>query len=513
MKKLILGLSFLALIVCWSLPVHAQPEGELRIGLPTLYDQTFHPIWATIYRKQYIEPMYDYIVGVNKDGKFDPKQGVAYKWETSKDLLAWTFYIRDGVQFHNGDALTNADVKYTIEQAGTKKNNALARSDFMKKVERVETAAPDKVIVYLKEPWPTLLYSLSMLSGTEGMVQPKNYLEAKGDEYFRSHPIGSGPYKFIEWKEGVHIKFVAQDTHWRIGVPKYKYLTYKLIPEEGTRDAALRSGELDCIAVSLARAKSLTDAGFKIQQKKDGLFVGMMWLQDRKPEFATHKKKVRQALVYAINKKEIIDQILMGQGTLVGSAISMMTWAIEYKPYAPTPYDPQTAKKLLSEAGYPNGFTMYLYSFVTKLPETKLICEAMAGYWEAIGVKVKLLEMDYSAFKPVWTNKRQPPGPAAFILAWPNRPAYSWLNMYGSKALYSHKSDPKLDAMIAEHGKQTTTDGYIAAGQKMMDYVLENFYGTGICTTHELYAIGKNVPQWGMGKGVGSYRWDYIGKE
>ena len=514
MKKSLYVLVVFALMVCWGLPAQAQkPSGELRIGLPTLYDQTFHPIWATIYRKQYLEPMYDYIVGVNKDGKFDPKHGVAYKWETSADLLSWTLYIRDGIEFHNGDPLTPEDVKYTIEQAGTKKNNALARSDFAAKVDRVETVPPDKVVVHLKKPWPTFLYYLSMLSGTEGMVQPKKYIEEKGEQYFMTHPIGSGPYEFHEWKEGVHIKLVAQDSHWRVKVPQYKYLTFKLMPEEGTRDAALRAGEVDCIAVSLARTKGLKDAGFAIQQKKDGLFVGLMWLQDRRPEFATHKQKVKQALIYAINKGDIVKEILMGQGKLVGNAISMMTWAIEYKPYPLTPYDPKTARQLLAEAGYPKGFTMYLYSFVTKLPETKLICEAIAAYWEAIGVKVKLLEMDYSAFKPVWTNKQQPPGPAAFILAWPNRPVYSWRTMYHSTALYSHKTDPKFDRMIESFEGETTTEGYIAAGQGLMDYVLQNFYGTGICATHELYGMSKKVPSWEMGKGVGSYRWDYIGQE
>ena len=99
----------------------ATPTGELRIGLSTLYDQTFHPIWGSTYRKSYLGPMYDFIIGIDKDGKFDPKQSLAYKWEVSKDLLKWTFYIRSGVKFHNGAPLTNADVKYTIEQAGTKR--------------------------------------------------------------------------------------------------------------------------------------------------------------------------------------------------------------------------------------------------------------------------------------------------------------------------------------------------------------------------------------------------------
>jgi ABC-type transport system substrate-binding protein len=190
----------------------------------------------------------------------------------------------------------------------------------------------------------------------------------------------------------------------------------------------------------------------------------------------------------------------------------MFTWSIEYKPYPPTPYDPEKAKKLLAEAGYPNGFTMYIYSFSTFLPETKLINEAIASYWEAIGLKVKVLEMDYSAFKPVWTHKQNTPGPAMFLLAYPNRPVYPWTEHH-SKGLYSHTKDPKLDKMIESFQAETTLEGYINAARKLMDHVLENFYASGICTADQIYAMNKKVPLWEMGKGVASARWEYIGAE
>lgn len=513
-KKILLLAIFIVLSLCLSPSGYAadKPTGELKIGLPTLYDQTFHPIWGTLYRRQYMEPMYDYIIGVDENGKYDPAQSVAYKWEKSADSAKWTFYIRDGIKFHNGDALTNEDVKYTIEQAGTKKNNAGSQSDFIAYIGTVETEAPDKVVVHLKKPWPTFINALTALNGAEGLVQPKKYIEEKGEEYFMANPIGSGPYKFYEWKEGVHAKFIAQDSHWRVGVPKYQFLTFKLMPEEGGRDAALRSGEVDIISLGLARAQKLKEAGYILQEKKDGVYLGLMWIQHYQENFPIHNTKVRQALVYAIDKDAIVKHILMGSGRVVGTATSMFTWAIEYKPYPHTPYDPEKAKKLLAEAGYPKGFDMYLYSFVTKLPETKMINEAIASYWEAIGVNTKLLEMDYSAFKPVWTKNQDPPGPAAFILAWPNRPVYSWRHMYSSDALYSHTKDPKIDKLIDDFEAETSSEGYIADAQKIMDYVLENYYATGICTTHELHAMSKDVPVWEMGKGVGSYRWEYIGK-
>ncbi|MBW1612612.1 MAG: ABC transporter substrate-binding protein [Deltaproteobacteria bacterium] len=514
MRKVIYVIIVFAVMLCSGLPAQAEmPVGELRVGLPTLYDQTFHPIWGTLYRKQYLEPMYDFIIGVDKDGNFDPKQSVAYKWEKSPDLRTWTLYIRDGIKFHNGDPLTAEDVAYTIEQGTSKKDNAGAGAAFKSHIDRVETTPPNKVVVHLKKPWPTFPYYLSTLAGAEGMIQPKRYIEAKGDKYFMTHPIGSGPYKFYEWKEGVHIKFVAQNSHWRVGTPKYKYLTFKLMPEAGTQDAALRSGEIDVIATSLSRAEGLEKDGFIIQSKKDGILVNLGFLGLFDPGFPTHKKEVRQALIYAINKDEIVKQILNGRGMVVGCAVPIFTWSVEYKPFSHTPYDPKKAKELLAEAGYPKGFTMYLYSFVTRLPETRLINETIAAYWEAIGVKVKILEMNYSAFKPIWTKKKKPQGPAAFILAYPNRPVYDWRVEFYSTAMYSHIKDLKLDRLIEDFEGQSNLKGYKASSRKAMDYFLANYYGTGICTTNELYALDKKVPRWKMGKGMASYRWEYIGKE
>lgn len=512
MTKMVGLIVALAILVSSQPVLAAPPSGELRIGLSTLYDQTFHPIWGSTYRKSYLGPMYDFIIGIDKNGKFDPKQSLAYKWEVSKNLLKWTFYIRKGVKFHNGDPLTNADVKYTIEQAGTKKNSGQGPSS-VAPVDHVETAPPDKVVVYLKKPWPNILYVLSDAVGAEGMVQPKAYIEEKGDEYFRSHPVGSGPYKLFEWKEGVYVKLVAQDSHWRVGTPKYKYLTFNLMPEEGTRDAALRAGEVDVIATGLKRGKELKDAGFDIRPKQDSIFLGMTWLNYSKPEYPTHNKKVRQALIYAINKKEIVDKILLGQGKLVGSAAAMFTWAIEYKQYPPTPYDPNLSKKLLKEAGYPDGFNIDIYSFVTNLPEAKVINEAVAGYWRAIGVNARILEMDYAAFKPYWTHQKETTGPAMFMYPYANRPVYSWRVEYHSSSIYGHAKDPQLDGMIENFENSATGKEYIARARGLMDYVLGNFYATGMCTTSDFFATSKKVPAWDIGRGAGSYRWEYIGSK
>jgi hypothetical protein len=140
-----------------------------------------------------------------------------------------------------------------------------------------------------------------------------------------------------------------------------------------------------------------------------------------------------------------------------------------------------------------------------------LINQAIAGYWEAIGVKTKILDMEYVAFKPVWTNKKDPIGPSAYTFAWPNRPAYSWRSHFGYDAEFDHDRNKEYDRLIATWEKSRTLEEYISSAQKIHEAVLENYSGTGLLNTDELFIMNKNVPSWNMGKGVASYRWEYAG--
>ena len=488
------------------------PTGELRIGVPTLHMETFHPLWTTNFRKGYLEPMFDHLVGVDGEGKFLPEESIAYKWEEATDRMSWTFYIRDGVKFHDGTALTIDDVKYSIEET-TKLTNMAARSEYMNNIDKVETVPPNKVVVHLKKPWPVILHHFSPLNSTEGMIIPKKYIEAKG-KAFEREPIGTGPYKLFEQKEGDYIKLVAQDSHWRVGVPKYKYITFKIIPEEGTREAALRTGEVDLAKVSLTRANKLETDGFTIHKNLGSIEPLLTMIRIYDPNNPLSKKKVRQALVYAIDKASILKHIMKSHGEVIGHHFAMTKWSIGYKKTYPlTPYDPQKAKQLLTEAGYPDGFTIYLYSYITDLPEAKLINEAIAGYWKAIGLKPIILEMEYEAFKPVWARKKDPPGPSVNLHPWTSRPVYPWFGLYHTKGGWSNLADPQLDQLIEDFNKQVTIERYGKAAQIIMDYVVGNYYHTGLFSTHEFWASSPKVPKWELGRNTyGSCRLEYIGR-
>jgi len=509
---------FLTLIVAGSLiSGHAQtplkPVGELRIGVSSLLTQTFHPFLAPYARKFYYEVMFDHLVGVNEKGEPSPEHSIAFKWEEASDHLSWTFYIRDGVKFHDGTPLTLDDVKYSIDTILDEKN-VCARSLHIPYQDRVEIVPPNKVVVHMKKPWPIMHYLLGPLGQGGGVILPKKYIEEKGTRYFETNPIGTGPYRFLEQKEADYIKFVAQDHHWRVGTPKYKNLTFKAIPEEETRVANLIRGELDIITVSIAKSKELEKRGFPIRSKHGAVDLFLEFLRTYEPTNPLHKKEVRQALIYAIEKAAILENILLGRGKLIGHAPYMFSGSIGYKEYPVTPYDPKKAKELLAKAGYPEGFTIYLYSYVTTVPEQELINEAIAGYWEAIGMKVKILKMESGAFMPIWTKKKEPPGPAAHMHSWSDRPQATWRPIYHSdvkKFYFSQTADPEMDRLIEEFDKQITLKGYIEATRKCVEHVLANFYKSGVANTSLLFATNKETPEWEIGRGIDSYRFEYIG--
>jgi peptide/nickel transport system substrate-binding protein len=291
------------------------------------------------------------------------------------------------------------------------------------------------------------------------------------------------------------------------------------MPEEGTRVAALKRGEVDIIETTIARAKELEDAGFKIKEKPDSGDLVLVFNRTWRSDNPLSKKEVREALVLAVDKASILKHILMGRGKLVGHANYLFTTSLAlvgYPPFPLTPYDPKKAKQLLASAGYPNGFTIYFYSFLTFLPEQKLVNEAIVGYWKAIGMDVKILEMDYGAFRPIFLKQREPAGPAAHTFAWPSKLTGDWNILSSAEGRdggmgFGQVGDPVLDQLIEKMRAQNKKEEYIKAERKCGERVVEQYYNTVIASFGTLFGVNKNVPDWNIGMDGYAYRFHTIG--
>src|SRR5262247_3247865 len=271
---------------------------------------------------------------------------LAESWSVSKDGLVYEFVLRKGAKFHDGSPVTAEDVKFSFERyRGSAKNSLKER------VVAVETPDPSHVRFRLKAPWPDFVTFYTGASGA-GWIVPKKYVEKVGDEGFKKAPIGASPYKFVSFNPGVELVLEANDQYWR-KPPSVKRLVFKVIPDEATRLAALKRGEVDIVysvrgelAEELQRVPGLTLKPTVIQAPF-WLYFTDQW----DPKSRWHDERVRRAVSLAIDHKGINQALSLGHSKITGSIIPY-TFEQFWQPPLPS-YDPRQAKTLLAEAGYP----------------------------------------------------------------------------------------------------------------------------------------------------------------
>jgi len=300
---------------------------------------------------------------------------LAESWNVSPDGLVYEFVLRRGVKFHNGDPVTAEDVKFSFERYRGAASRPLKES-----VAAVETPDPSRVRFRLKRPWPDFITFYVAATGASWVV-PKKYVEKVGDDGFKKLPIGAGPYRFVSFTPGVELVVEAFDQYWR-KTPNVRRIVLKAIPDEATRLAALKRGEVD--------------VAYNIR--------GALAEEIRRSPGLTLKPNVGQATHWA---NYAIDRQAMNEADALG--FSKLTWSIipsSFEFYWQPPgysYDPARARKLLAEAGYPNGFDAGDYFCDAAIA---FVGEPVVNYLNAAGIRVRLRPIERAAFFRGWAEKK-----------------------------------------------------------------------------------------------------------
>jgi peptide/nickel transport system substrate-binding protein len=339
------------------------------------------------------------------------------------------------------------------------------------------------------------------------MILPKAYFQRLGADGFAKAPIGSGPYKVVKNAIGASLHLEALERHWAEGVPKFKTLTFLVVPEESTRMAQLRADEADIIAVSREKVPEVKAAGFNIFSKLNDQVV-VVYMQQQWDAVPVSDKRVRQALNLALDKEAILQYVFAGQGVPavmypIGSYGVAGGADATLQPY---PYDPQKAKQLLAQAGYPDGFETKIYAYVTAdLPELPRLSEAVADYLGKIGVKAQITPMDRAAL----SIKRQAKTLSGDLLPWstPNRSVaiqiVTIINaLHHSKAQFTSTADPELDRMIERAMAATEVAEVKELVGAMHRYLYDNAKNITIGEIHTNYAANQKIEAWELGRNL-----------
>ena len=470
-------------------PGVAAPEGQVtwaaHISLaPTWFDPAETPGIGTPFMILYA--LHDALVKPMPGTPLAPS--LAESWTVSRDGLAYEFVLRKGARFHNGDPVTAEDVKFSLERyRGTSQKTLKDR------VAAVETPDPWRVRIRLKQPWPDFMTFYSTATGA-GWIVPKKYVEKVGEEGYKKSPVGAGPYRFVSFTPGVELVLEAFEQYWR-KTPSVKHLVFKVIPDESTRLAALKRGEVDVVysirgelAEELQRTPGLTLKPAVIQAPQ---WVNLLDQWD--PKSPWHDRRVRLAANYAIDRKAINQAITLGHSTLTFSIIPD-TFEFFWQPPA-YPYDPARAKGLLAEAGYPNGFDAGEYYCDISYANVQ---EAILNYLQNVGIRAKLRPVERAAFFREWGEKKY------------KNLTYGATGAFGNAATrleafvvaggaYVYGSYPDIDGLFHEQAAELDRKKREAMLVKIQQLVHEKVIFVPIWQLAFLNGVGPRVEESGLG--------------
>ncbi|HDK27203.1 MAG TPA: ABC transporter substrate-binding protein, partial [Candidatus Atribacteria bacterium] len=440
-----------------------------------------------------IRNMFDGLVTRGPDMKIVPE--IAESWEWLDDYTC-EFKIRKGITFHNGEKLTAEDVEFTfnrILKEGGMDGESSPRKGLLGPLKEVKMVDDYTVRFYLSSPWPVLLKMLP-----HQQIVPKDYLEKVGTKEFREHPIGAGPFKFVEGKLNERIVMERFDNYYGgspdlppVGVAPIKTVIFEVIPETTTRISALTTGRCDIIQSVPAAYLSLIEKDpNSVVKYCRGTRAFNMEMNVTKPPF--DNIKVREAMNYAIDMDLIMKEVYGGRGAIFAGPCFPYEEMFDtsLKPYA---YNPELAKVLLKEAGYPDGFSVTLDTE----GEFKEVSEIFAGMLSEVGINCTIRLWEWGVLKPLLLD-----GSRSLLFNYAGSSILDPIGYLDAKLLtngrsnYSHYSNSKVDQLLNEGGITIDTNKRKEIYKELQRIVYEECPWVFGYSIDEAYGCRANVANW-----------------
>ncbi len=340
--------------------------------------------------------IFDYLVWRTADGDFEP--GLATSWEPIAPD-AWRFTLREGVLWHDGEPFTAEDVEFTLERIS--RDESLTEYENYRQIRDVEVVNDHEVIIHTHGPDPILISRLSRLNSG---IAPKHYVEAVGWEEFAVNPIGTGPYRFVEWRRDDRVVLEAFDDHWR-GRPAFDRLVHRTIPEDSTRVGELVTGGVHVAGnVPVQDRDRIAASGVARVELQPSTFVNMIVFNVREGT-ETADPRVREAIDLAIDRELLVEGVMGGLGAVTAARLNPGINAAPVDQYfGVNPYDPEAAVAKLAEAGYgPGELTIKLYGSSGRHPLLPEQTEIIAAMLEQVGIDTEIEVLEFSAYTSrVW---------------------------------------------------------------------------------------------------------------
>jgi peptide/nickel transport system substrate-binding protein len=467
----------------------AGPQGQLSWGIhvslaPTWFDPAETPALITPFMILYA--LHDALVKPMPGQPMAPS--LAESWSAAEDGRSYDFVLRKGATFHNGDPVTAEDVKFSFARYR-------GASHFLlhDRVETIETPDPQHVRFHLKAPWPDFLTFYAASTGA-GWIVPKKYVEKVGEDGFKKAPVGAGPYRFVSFNPGVELVFEAFDQYWR-KTPSVKRLIFRSIPEESTRLAALKGGEVDVVyAIRGELADDLRQTPGLTLKPVNSIAPFWLYFADQwNPKSPWYDERVRRAANLAIDRKTINEALTLGYSKLTNSLIPA---SFEYYWQPPPPvHDAARAKQLLAEAGHPKGFDAGDYYCDSSWAG---VGEAVLNNLQEVGIRSQLRPIERAAFLKGWAEK-----------------AFKNLIQCGSGAFgntatrleafivkggtYVYGSYPDIDALAPQQAAELDNKRRATILEKMQQLVHEKSLVAPIWQLAFINGVGPRVGESGFG--------------